>query len=62
MRRTRLGKIVGSYRPPLEAFTYWRQDGAWTVVAPSGARIETHATEARARASAERHNREWRAM
>lgn len=58
MTRTRLGKVVGSYRPPLQAWTYWQEGSVWYVVAPSGARITSHATETDARAEAAQRNRE----
>jgi hypothetical protein len=45
-RRTRSGKVVGSYHPPLDRRTYWAEkdwttgEDGFVVVAPSGARIE----------------------
>jgi hypothetical protein len=63
-KRTRLGKIVGSYRQPLEGWTYWaeknwdtKEDG-YVVVAPSGARFEWVRDEAEALLIAETRNRE----
>jgi hypothetical protein len=53
-RRTRLDKVVGSYKRPLPSWTYWSEND-WTtgepgyvVVAPSGARIEWVASEGEA--------------
>jgi hypothetical protein len=64
MRRTRLGKVVGSYRPPLDEWTYWAEAN-WTdnrsgfmVVAPSGARMTWHESENAARAEVAQRNRE----
>jgi len=63
-RRTRSGKIVGSYRQPLEGWTYWPEKNSTTgedgfvVVAPSGARIEWVREEAQALLLAETRNRE----
>jgi hypothetical protein len=63
-RRTRSGKVVGSYRQPLDGWTYWaeknittREDG-FVVVAPSGARFEWVKDEAEALLIAETRNRE----
>ncbi len=60
-RRTRLGKVVGSYRAPLEGFTYSRWDSSptWYVLAPSGARLTAHETMAEAAAEAARRQAEW---
>jgi hypothetical protein len=63
-RRTRSGKIVGSYRPPLEGWTYWAEkdwttgEDGYVVVAPSGARFEWVRDEAEALLLAETRNRE----
>ena len=63
-KRTRLGKVVGSYRPPLQAWTYWAEknwttgEDGWVVVAPSGARFEWIPDEADALLIAETRNRE----
>jgi hypothetical protein len=63
-RRTRSGKTVGSYKPPLDGWTYWaeknwttREDG-FVVVAPSGARFEWVKDEAEALLLAETRNRD----
>ena len=65
-KRTRSGKIVGSYKPPLDGWTYWaeknwttREDG-FVVVAPSGARMEWVRDEAEALLIAETRNRDER--
>ena len=63
-KRTRLGKIVGSYRPPLEGWTYWSEknwktgEAGYVVVAPSGARFEWIRDETEALLLAETRNRE----
>jgi hypothetical protein len=62
-RRTRSGKVVGSYRPPLDDFTYWAEAHAETskpgfmVVAPSGARMKWVKTEDEARMEVKRRQR-----
>ena len=67
-QRTRLGKRVGSYTPPLRAFTYWAEENwqthepGFVVVAPSGARMTWHRLERDAQAEAARSNREWEAQ
>jgi hypothetical protein len=65
-KRTRLGKVVGSCKPPLDRWTYWaeknwttREDG-FVVVAPSGARFEWVRDEAEAMLIAETRNRDDR--
>ena len=64
MTRTRLGKEVGSYKQPLDGYTYWSENNwktnepGFMVVAPSGARLTWVATEDEARAEAERLNDE----
>lgn len=62
MRRTRLGKIVGS-QPKLGDTWYVAPDrmgkGGWEVVAPSGASMSSHATRAEADAECAREQREW---
>jgi hypothetical protein len=61
-RLTRLGKLVGSYRRPLNAWTYWpesdwqtREEG-FVVVAPSGARMSWHRDERAAQDEVARRN------
>lgn len=67
-RRTRSGKVVGSYRQPLDGFTYWPErnwttgENGFIVVAPSGARMRWHADEASALLDAETSNAEWRSL
>jgi hypothetical protein len=63
-KRTRLGKVVGSYKPPLDGWTVLvgeeldtREDG-FVVVAPSGVRFEWVRDEADALLLAETRNRE----
>jgi hypothetical protein len=62
-RRTRSGKIVGSYKPPLDRWVYWPEknwttrDDGFVVVAPSGARFEWVHDEAEALLIAETRNR-----
>jgi hypothetical protein len=63
-RRTRSGKIVGSYRQPLDRWTYWAEKN-WTtnedgfvVIAPSGARFEWVKDESEALLIAETRNRD----
>ena len=64
VKRTRLGKVVGSYRPPLNAWTYWAEknwttgEDGYVVVAPSGARFEWVPDEADALVIAETRNRD----
>jgi hypothetical protein len=49
--RTRLGKVVGSVRQPLDGWTYWPErhwrtdEPGFIVAAPSGARFTWHADE-----------------
>jgi hypothetical protein len=57
MQRTRLGKTVGSCKPPLEAWTYWQEGARWVTVAPSGARMAWFGTEAEAKTYADEENR-----
>jgi hypothetical protein len=65
-RRSPSGKLVGSYKPPLEDYTYWADDSRDTgepgfmVVAPSGARLSWHKTEDEARMQVKRKQREAR--
>jgi hypothetical protein len=65
-KRTMRGKVVGSYRPPLESWTYWAErdwttgEPGFVVVAPSGARMEWVRTEADAKWAAEIHNLKMR--
>jgi hypothetical protein len=67
-RRTRSGKVVGSYKPPLDDFTYWAENNwdddepGFIVVAPSGARLSWHRTEDEARMQVKRHQRDARAL
>jgi hypothetical protein len=64
MKRTRLGKVVGSYKPPLDGWTYWAEknwttrEDSFVVVAPSGARFEWVRDEADALLIAEMRNRD----
>ena len=65
-RRTRSGKVVGSYRPPLPYFTYWAEanwdtsEPGFMVVAPSGARMKWVKTEDEARMEVKRRQRSAR--
>ena len=64
MTRTRLGKTVGSIKTDPAGWTYWPErnrdgDVVYVVVAPSGARMESHYNEKDARQSAEWHNEDW---
>jgi hypothetical protein len=72
-RRTRSGKVVGSYRPPLDDFTYWPErqgysgqphygEAGFVVVAPSGARMKWVKTEDEARMEVKRRQRAARAL
>lgn len=67
-RRTRTGKIVGSYKPPLDDYTYWAEPHAETsepgymVVAPPRARLTWHRTEDEARMQVKRKQREARGL
>lgn len=62
MTRTRLGKEVGSYKQPLDGWTYWAEknwgtnEDGFMVVAPSGARMEWVKTEKLAQAIVKMHN------
>jgi hypothetical protein len=59
-RRTRSGKIVGSYKPPLDDYAYWSENNwdtdepGFMVVAPSGARLKWVKTEDEARMEVKR--------
>jgi hypothetical protein len=67
-RRTRSGKIVGSYKPPLDDYTYWRENNwdtdepGFMVVAPSGARLKWVKTEDEARMEVKRRQRDAQAL
>lgn len=67
-RRTRSGKVVGSYRQPLPDFTYWAEanwdtsEPGFMVVAPSGARLSWHRNEDEARMQVKREQRAARAL
>jgi len=65
MKRTRLGKVVGSFRTDAEGWTYWPEKD-WTtnapgfqVIAPSGARMEWFAQERDAREKVREENAHW---
>lgn len=65
MKRTRLGKTVGSITTDPEGFCYWPEKN-WTTnepgfvtVAPSGARMQWFANEADAILYVAEQNREW---
>lgn len=66
--RTRLGKVVGSIRTDPQGFTYWAernwttQEDGFMVIAPSGARMSWHKSEADAQRRVVEENREWFAL
>ncbi len=55
-KRTRLGKIVGSYKPPMNRWYCYPLGDRWIVCASSGAQITEHATEQEARDEVARRN------
>lgn len=65
MKRTRLGKEVGSIKTDVDGFTYWAEND-WTtgapgfmLIAPSGARIKWFADEASVKVEVAGRNAEW---
>jgi hypothetical protein len=60
--------MVGSYKPPLDDYTYWAENNwdtsepGFMVVAPSGARLSWHRTEDEARMQVKRKQRAARAL
>jgi hypothetical protein len=56
------GKVVGSYKPPLDRFAVWAENGKFLVVAPSGARLSSHDTAEAAEAAHEAKQTDWDRM
>jgi hypothetical protein len=57
-KRTRLGKVVGSYKQPMDRWYCYPVGTTWYVCAPSGARMTTHTNEQDARDEVARRNEE----
>jgi hypothetical protein len=67
IRTTRLGKTVGSIKAPLFAWTYWADTNragkhGFSIVAPSGARMDWVATETEAKRRVAEEQAEWDAL
>jgi hypothetical protein len=58
LRKTRLGKVVGSVSTPLRQWTYWKESGKWHAVAPSGAKMASFDNELDAKSYAATQNRQ----
>lgn len=63
MRLTARGKIVGSYRRPFDEYIVSKNRSAFSVCAPSGARLRDYTTREQAELECEAENvarRTWR--